>query len=428
MANRKSGGTSFKKTQNGGKSGNKSGFRSGGNKSEHGGKGSWAARLRGAVRVRLVKGEPNFLINASAEREIELWDLAFAPDGGLTFSVSVPDFYRLRPLLRRSRGRTRIVARHGLPFQLVRLSRRKTFAAGMAMFAIALYLLSMLVWNVRVEGGSTIGEIRIREAAEAEGIHRFQWFFRLPDSALLADKLAARLPEAAWVGVKRNGTTITLTVIDSRVPEAKPLAGPSHLVAAEDAVVTRIIAESGRARVERHDRVRKGDVLISGLLGSGANVKAVQSKGKVMGLVWHELRIVSPMTLRTKGYTGAARERKYLIVGNRALQISGYGQERFDESRILATRENAVVGGRLLPLGILKERELEVAGSERLMTAAEAREEGLRRARAELLDKNGKDASIKAENILHEHTDNGKVVLTVLFEVEQSIGIERPIG
>jgi similar to stage IV sporulation protein len=34
---------------------------------------------------------------------------------------------------------------------------------------------------------------------------------------------------------------------------------------------------------------------------------------------------------------------------------------------------------------------------------------------------------IRSENILHEKTDNGKVYMKVLFEVEQSIVKEEPL-
>mgnify|MGYP001243172476 FL=1 len=61
------------------------------------------------------------------------------------------------------------------------------------------------------------------------------------------------------------------------------------------------------------------------------------------------------------------------------------------------------------------------------LTPAEAKEAGLAQARSELLAKNGADARIVAENILHEQTDSGKVVLKVLFEVDQSIAMEQPI-
>jgi similar to stage IV sporulation protein len=215
--------------------------------------------------------------------------------------------------------------------------------------------------------------------------------------------------------------------VESTKPEQKALEGPRHLVAKTDAVITRIVAENGRPKVERNDRVRKGDILISGILGNEQHSKTVVSKGKVMGLVWHEYRISSPLTTKTRNLTGETKERGYWLIGNRALQISGYGGPEFASSQVRTTINRAQLWKRLLPFGTMKEHELEVVEIEKKLTPDEAREAGLAQARAELLAKSGRDATIKAENILHEQTENGKVKLTVLFEVEQSIEIERPI-
>ncbi|MFC4599358.1 sporulation protein YqfD [Cohnella hongkongensis] len=388
---------------------------------------NWVAYARGYVWVKLIGGAPERFVNAAARESIDLWSISFTPAGELKFGVSIPDFFRLRPLLRECGCRTRLISRHGLPFRLARLSRRKTFAGGMLAFVLALFVLSTLIWDVRVEGNSTIPEEKIRQAAKAEGIYDYQWSFRLGDASTLSQRLALRLPEAAWVGVDKRGTSVTITVVESTKPEKKALDGPRHLVAKTDAVVTRIVAESGRPKVERNDRVRKGDILISGILGDERNSKQVISKGKVMGLVWHEYRIVSPLQSSTRNLTGESQERSYLVIGSRALQISGYGGVRFGQSETRTTIRRAQLGNKTLPFGIMKEQEREVVEIGQKRTPEEAKEVGLAQARAELLAKAGKDAVIKAENILHEHTENGKVMLTVLFEVEQSIEVERPI-
>ncbi|BBI34730.1 sporulation protein YqfD [Cohnella abietis] len=391
-------------------------------------KGTWLAMLRGYVWVKLIGGEAEKFLNAVMNERITLWNISFSPKGELTFGVSIPDFFRLRPLLRHNGSRTRILSRHGLPFRLARLSRRKTFAGGILFFIIALFLLSTMVWNVRIEGNSAIPEEKILLAAKAEGIFPYQWSFRMQNAATISQRLSLLLPEAAWVGVDKKGTSITITVIDSIKPDKKPLEGPRDLVAKTDAVITRIIAENGRPKVERNDRVRKGDVLISGILGDAVHNKAVVSKGKVMGLVWHEYRIASPLTTKTKNLTGVYQERNYLLIGNRALQISGYRGQDYEGSQTYTSIKRAQLWKRVLPFGTMKEHESEVVEIEKKLTPAEAKDAGLAQARAELLTKCGKEATIKAENILHEHTENGKVLLTVLFEVEQSIEVERPIG
>jgi similar to stage IV sporulation protein len=391
-------------------------------------KGNWIAALRGHLWVKLVKGDAETLLNDAVAERIALWNIAHHPNGELTFCVSVPDFFRMLPMLRRRKCRTRILRKRGLPFQMARLARRKTFAAGMLGFIVLLYVLSHFVWEIRVEGESVIPEQAIRQAAREEGLHLLQWSPRLADPKTLASKLASRLPDAAWVGVSRKGTSYVITVVDATKPDRKTeYEGPRDLVAKTDAVITKVTAENGRPLVERHDRVKKGQVLVTGWLGDENNKKAVASRGTVMGLVWHEIKIVSPLEREQKTLTGASHERMYWIIGNRALQISGYRTASYPESRIGTTIYPWRVFKWQLPFGIMKEKVMEVQTIRSQLTPEEAKEAGLREARRQLLARSGPDARITSENILHEQNEHGKVVMTVLFEVEQSIAIEKPI-
>lgn len=389
--------------------------------------GTWWLRLRGYVRVCLIGADVQSVLREAAARGLALFCICAEPDKPLTFVLAVPDFFRLRPLLRRHRCRTRIVERGGLPFLWNRLKRRKAFVLGVLLFVAMLAAGSSLVWDVDVEATEHIPEASIRRAAAAEGIRRFQWIHRLDDPAVLAGRLAARIPDAAWVGVDLKGTTVTIKVVEAKKPAPRALEGPRDLVARTDAVITRIVAESGRPVVRRNDRVRRGDVLISGTIGTEERRQAVVAKGEVRGLVWHEVEIVSPLVRQVKSYTGNRSDRTFLVIGSRALKISGYGGDSFARSDVRATYSPWRLGGWRLPFGTLREREWEVTVEEVRLTPAEAKEAGLARARAELLAKNGADARIVAENILHEQTESGKVVLKVLFEVDQPIAVERPI-
>ncbi|MBN2983310.1 MULTISPECIES: sporulation protein YqfD [Cohnella] len=390
-------------------------------------KGSWIHNLRGNVKIELAGGDAERFLNEATASGLQLWDIAYTKDGRLACRVAVPDFFRLKPLLKSSGCRTRIVQRRGVPFQMARLSRRKTFAVGMAGFVAALFVLSALVWDVQVEGNGTIAEETVLEAARQEGLHPLQWSFRLKDSSELAKRLASRLPDAAWVGVDKVGTKVSITIVESAKPEKKEPESPRDLVASADAVITKIVAENGRPKVKANERVRKGDVLISGILGEGERTKAVVSKGEVRGLVWHEYKIVSPLERQAKTLTGEYRDRSYIVIGNRALQISGYGLPSFDSSVTVGELRRVEIGNWALPLGKLTEREKETGLVAEKLTPEQAKEAGLAQAREQALAAAGRGAVIKAEKLLHEHTDNGKVVLNVLFEIEQSIALERPI-
>ncbi|TXK84113.1 sporulation protein YqfD [Paenibacillus sp. N3.4] len=385
------------------------------------------ARLRGYVRVQLRGKECEGLINPMMEKGFSIWDIQAAPDGKLEFHILVRDFFKLRPLLKRTGCRVHVLSRHGLPFFMDRLGHRKFFFGGLAAFIIGLYVLSSLVWQVTVEGNDRIAEADILQAASKVGIHTFQWKFKLKKSEDLSREIQSMLPSTSWVGVEIRGTHITIKIVEATIPDRRPLMNPRNLVASKNALVTEILSVKGRPMVKPNTYVRKGDVLISGTIGDDQNSQVVVANGKVRGVVWYTSKIEAPLTRTYKTYTGETKNRNYIVFGTRALKVSGYGElpytlfETISERKALAWRTFAS------PLGWLHEKVMEVQMIEEPIELAAAKKIGLEQARAKLLAETGADSRLVGEKILHEKTENGKVYMEVHFEMEENIAEEQPI-
>jgi similar to stage IV sporulation protein len=78
-------------------------------------------------------------------------------------------------------------------------------------------------------------------------------------------------------------------------------------------------------------------------------------------------------------------------------------------------------------VGWIHERVMEVSVLEQQVEPQEARQQGMEHAKAEITAAAGKDARVVNEKILHEKTENGKVYMEVLLEVEESIALELPV-
>jgi similar to stage IV sporulation protein len=286
---------------------------------------------------------------------------------------------------------------------------------------------SSLVWRVTIEGNVTSPTDRIAEAAKAIGIMPMQWKGKLGEPDELARQLQIRLPGTAWVGVEVKGTHVLIKVVESKVPDPRPLVSPRHIVAGKNALITQIFAEKGRPVVQPNQYVHKGDMLISGVIGDDANSQTVAATGVVRGLVWYTSSIEVPMVQKSKVYTGDSKDRYYLVIGNHGVQLTGYGKVPYSQFYVVPDRTQWHIGPWKLPLGWLRERVYAVDTAERSIDVAEAQNIGLTRGRAETIAAAGPDAIIKTEKILHEKSENGKVYMEVHFEVEENIATEQPI-
>jgi similar to stage IV sporulation protein len=385
---------------------------------------SW---IRGYVRLQIRGNRGEELLNEMMLQKLHIWDIKVSEEKKYELKLHIKDFFKLRPLLRRTGCRAHVLERFGFPFLLDKLSSRKVFVAGFIGFMLGLYLLSSLVWKVSVEGNEKLADSDILQAAYKQGIHRFQWKLRLQDEAVLSKQIQLLLPGTSWVGVEIRGTHVKIKVVEATIPEPGKLMNPRSLIASKNALVTEITAEKGKVMVKPNSYVRKGDVLISGIIGDEEFQQTVVASGKVKGIVWYTSTIESPLTRSYKVYTGESRTKNYLVLGSRALQLTGYGSDSYEQSEVIPDRKTLQWRKFSLPIGWLHEKVMEARLEERSVDPLEAKAVGLEQARAELLLAAGSDSRIVGEKILHEKTENGKVYMEVYFEVEEWIMEEQPI-
>ncbi|WP_138493268.1 sporulation protein YqfD [Paenibacillus pinistramenti] len=379
--------------------------------------------LRGWVSLEVRGGDLEELINKCAEHGIGVWEVKPLPGRRMEVSVLLGDFFRLRPLLKQTSCRVHVKRRKGLPFTAMRVLRRKWFLAGIIFFVLAILFMSSMVWDVEVKGNVQIPAEDIRQAAKEEGLYPFQWKFKLPEQDKLSKSLTRKLDGTSWVGVTIHGTKATIEVVEATKPKEQKLSSPSNLISTSDAVITYIYAEKGYPQAAKNDRVKKGSILISGYQAG----KAVVSKGEVRGLVWHEYNIEAPLVKKQSVLSGAKKTKGYLYFGNTAVQLTGYGKNRFEQSVTYTETDPLTWRKWKLPIGWMSEHVMEKADIEIEQTPEQAKAGGIDQAKRDILAKYGSDSVVKEQKILHENTENGKVYMKVLFEVEQNIAEEVPL-
>ncbi len=105
----------------------------------------------------------------------------------------------------------------------------------------------------------------------------------MPDVENHPEELSYRMDNITWVGVDLKGTTFHFQVVEKNAPEPGEVTGAQHLVASKKAVIVRMFVEEGDPKVAVTDYVEKGQLLVSGLIGTEDKPKGVPAKGEVFG-------------------------------------------------------------------------------------------------------------------------------------------------
>ena len=136
-------------------------------------------------------------------------------DGYYLF-MGLKDFYRIRPLLRKSRVSMRIVARMGMPFFLHRNRKRKAFALAVLSFFVYLYVMSLFIWNISFEGNWHYSRETLLDYLETQNVR-----YGMRKSGISCDALEegirSAFPEVTWVSARVSGTRLLVKLKENEV-------------------------------------------------------------------------------------------------------------------------------------------------------------------------------------------------------------------
>ena len=174
----------------------------------------------GYVKLRLHGYSPERFLNLCNARKLEIWGI-LCKNGDYEFYMTVPGYRKVRPLVRKSRVRLRVLERRGLPFFLYRHRKRKPFGAGVAGFFILLYVMSMFIWDIEFEGNHQYTyDTLIRYLAEQDV--NYGMYKKQIDCEELESGFRANFPEITWVSARVSGTRLLIHIKENEVLSTLP--------------------------------------------------------------------------------------------------------------------------------------------------------------------------------------------------------------
>lgn len=218
--------------------------------------------LVGTLRIEVTGGQVAEFLNLCLDRRITLWEIERRPER-MYATLTLHDFFALRPVARGSRCRVRIRGRRGFPFLALRLRRRPLLLLGAVACLAAILWASSQVWliEVRISGPHQIDPRAIRAVAAEAGLRRGAWKAKL-DLPQVAQHLRARIGELSWAVIRVQGTRAIIEVVEKAAIKPADPAACVHLVARKSGVVEQVVPFQGEPLVRQGAVVNRGDMLV----------------------------------------------------------------------------------------------------------------------------------------------------------------------
>jgi len=393
---------------------------------------NWLLYFTGFVQVIAEGTGSERMLNDCTRLGIVTINVKRLENGAISFFIRLKDVQALRKVVRKHECKCTFHQRIGFPFLLKKSWRNFGFVIGIVLFIATTFLLSNMIWHIEIKGASPKTEHLIQKELDKIGIKRGTFQFLTSSNQTVQNRLMSQIDDITWIGVKLKGTTYSLEVAEKKKEQKSKVEGPRHLVAAKEAVIAKMYVEKGQPLVDVHDFVRKGQILVSGVVGEGDKIRKVAADGEILGETWYISTVEVPLQTTFQLFSGKSVTKHFLSFRSFSLPI--WGMFRNDESeypQYAVERDERPLKFLKwdLPVNYKKETIRETETFHRKYSVDEAKRQAIAAGKNDLFRKLGKDVKIVGEKVLHEDVENGKVRLKIHFQViENIVKIKRVQG
>ncbi|WP_338451574.1 sporulation protein YqfD [Niallia oryzisoli] len=390
-------------------------------------KNRWIIFFSGIITVKISGKGLERLLNTLIRNGLFIWQVRRQGVESITFKMKLSDVKEFRKYIRGSGCKVTFYKREGFPFLLKRLLHNSGFLAGSILFVLVILLLSNMIWGIQVKGADPATEYKIHKELDKMGVKVGKLQFFVDNVESIQRQLTDNVEEITWVGVELQGTTYHLQVVEKNEPKQPEYLSPQNLVANKKAVIVDMFVEEGQAVVDIHDSVEEGQLLVSGLIGKeGQNVQ-VPAKGKVWGETWYRSDVELPLKSTFQVFNGNEKRKYYLKIADFRIPIWGFGKIEYKEYETESNEKAIQFLKWKLPLSFINETHRDKEVETRIYSKEEAFQVAKEMAKLDIKNRLSEDSKIKGEKILHQSLDNGKVSLSIHFQIIENIAEGQPI-
>ena len=242
--------------------------------------------ILGEIQMRFQGDEAERFLNMAFSREIDLKEVKYTKNG-LTFKTSLKNFRKLKALGKMTGGKTKVIAKEGLPFWWKKTAKRPGIFAGLFLLLAIIYALTGFIWFIEVEGFSEQKQ-KVYKILEDKGI-KPGTDKRKIDEKLLKREIMAKMLDVSWVSIEKKGVSL---VINGKLKKETANYKKADIVAKKEGIIKEVLVFRGNLRVRPGQKVAAGEVLISGVDEKGNTIVA---DGLIKAVTWYKKQVRVPL-------------------------------------------------------------------------------------------------------------------------------------
>ena len=250
---------------------------------------------------------------------------------------------------------------------------------------LIVYASSFFVWDIRIEGNSKISADEITEILNECGFTLGTYIPKV-DYDKLHNEFLLKSDSISWISVNIEGNVANVLIKERMKGHSENKNSYSNVVAKCDGQIRLVRVFDGVKTVKLLDVVKKGDILISGVIDSQSEgVRYVHADGIVNAYVNKHISIKIPMKDKIKTNTGVLHTDQYIKIFAKNINILKKGRNLDSSCDKIEENKTVVLFGKIkLPIVLTKVKYYEYEYTDVVYSEKEAKEMALIKLREEL--------------------------------------------
>lgn len=293
--------------------------------------------FRGFLCVRIRGIAPERFINLCCNKRIFIWNVKRVGED-YQFHISIKNYKNLKPIARKTGMVPKITCKTGFPFLAHRYRKRVGFLAGFFLCVLLVYIMSLYIWNISFLGGSKYTPEALTKFLNKNDIYTGILRSKV-DCQEIEEELRLAYKDIGWVSAEIKGTRLIIKITETNMPApAQKALEPSHIVATKNGIVKSIITRTGTPLVKEGEVVKKGDILVSGILPIKADFdevlryQPVVADADIVCKSYYDYKDSFPMDYKDKIFSGKMKKGYFFVIFGKKLFLYNprYSYDNYD--------------------------------------------------------------------------------------------------
>ena len=370
-------------------------------------------------------------LNICKNKKIFLQDLQRINGTYIKVKILKSDFREIKHIAKKTKCKVKIEKKSGFPFFINKYRKRKIFAIAILVIAFFIFGITKFVWNIEVIGNESISTEEILNILSEYGIKEGKLKTNI-DSQKISNLIRLNRNEFSWIGITIKGTNVIVNVEEViKIPEIIDKNKNCNIVAKDDAVISKIVVQNGTAKVSVGDEVKKGDLLVEGVMeGIYSGTRKVHAEANVLGRILYEKERKEYFVQNEKIKTGKKEEKIEICINNFKINFNK-GVSNFEKYDTITTNNKLkIFSDFYFPISLKKHTNFEYENVKKTYSNQQLEEKILKALEEEMeaeYEISKYEEKYKKRNVYTKEEQDGLTVKLV-YEIQREIAEKQEIN